>query len=333
LAIAAPVFFYGFVPTVLVMPMLYYYADLAASLGLLVAVALGALTWVSTSLPARMRTDERRRLAGRLTLRLPEPTSQLSVVVPTRNGATTLPETLAKLGDRLGPDDEILVVENGSTDNTADVLADIAASWAATPQLVPLCSEPGLGNAIRTGVLASTGHRLLLTADDLPFGFTDLDQFGQLADDVVVAIGSKAHPDSNVQRGKLRDFQSLVFRSLRNAILQSSVGDSQGTFWVDGTWARNFAFLSRETGLLWTTELVLAAEQQGIDVVEVPVTLEPEHATVSSRFRIRDGLQSVIGFARLAVYKDDYQDEEWRIGHVITGPVVELCEPLSQEPK
>lgn len=311
IAVILPVLLYAFVPTVLVMPMLYYYSDFSASLSLLAAISLGALAWVFTSLPARLRMDERRRLAGRLPMALPQPTSGLSVIVPTRNGASTLPHTLAALSARLQVGDEIIVVENGSTDDTGKVLSQLASQWQGDARIVALASEPGLGNAIRTGVLASTCGRLLLTADDLPFGFSDLDAFTQLAGDVPVAIGSKAHPASQVERGRLRNFQSFAFRKLRNAILQSHVGDSQGTIWVDGVWARNFAYQSRESGLLWTTELVLAAEQQGIAVTEVPVVLDRQHHQVTSRFRLRDGLQAVTGFVRLAVYKDDYQDEQW----------------------
>ena len=44
-AVAAPTLAYGVLPPVLVMPMLYYYNELIAALGLLSAVALGALVW------------------------------------------------------------------------------------------------------------------------------------------------------------------------------------------------------------------------------------------------------------------------------------------------
>jgi hypothetical protein len=202
-------------------------------------------------------------------------------------------------------------VENGSSDSTREVLEQLAMTWDSPSRLVVVHSDPGLGEALRAGVLASTGRRLLLTADDLPFGFTDLEGFRVLPDDVVVAIGSKAHPDSDVTRSWRRTVQSRIFRFLREALLQSRVGDSQGTIWVDGVWARAFAHLSRETGLMWTTELVLAAEQQHLTVREVPVTLSEAHETGSSRFRFTDAWQSVVGFTRLAVYKDDYCNEDW----------------------
>jgi hypothetical protein len=315
LAIATPTIILGFVPPVMVMPLLYYYSELSAALGLLVAVALGALAWSVTSMPSHVRSVERSRLSSRVpsssegdSARRP---NGVSVVVPTRNGAAVVPETIAAFGRRLTKDDEIVVVENGSSDDTAEVLSAIASDWKNGCAIVVLSSASGLGEALRAGVLASSRGRVLLTADDLPFGFSDLDAFERLPEGTVVAIGSKAHPDSQVKRGRNREFQSRIFAFLRAALLQSSVGDSQGTFWVDGEWARQFAMHSREGGLMWTTELVLAAEQQGLEVAEVPVVLGSEHEKGSSRFKFADAWRSVIGFTRLAVYKDDYVNEDW----------------------
>lgn len=315
LAVCLPLLVWGFVPPVMVMPLLYYFSEIAAALGLLLALAVGALAWSLTSMPAHVRASERRRIAGRVVP--PDPTSDsISVVVPCRNGEATIASTLTTLAERLRPSDEVIVVENGSTDNTRALLHDLQAGWTAPCQLVVTHSRPGLGNAYREGVLRSTGGRVLLTADDLPFGMSDFDQFLRVPDDVPVAIGSKAHPESRAERGGFRALQSTAFRLLRAALLQSRVADSQGTFWLDGRWARSYAVLSHEEGLMWTTELVLAAEQQGLPVHEVPVVLQDSHAAVSTRFKLADAWRSFVGFTRLAVYKDDYKDEEWPTARV-----------------
>lgn len=315
IAIAGPTLIVGLLSPVLVMTDLYHYTEFTAGLGLLVAVSLGALVWSVTSMPSHVRSMERSRLSGRLPQhRHTAPTderSHTSVIVPTRNGAEVIEATVRALAGRLRPGDEIIVVENGSTDDTALILEQLLAEWREPSKLRVLHSAPGLGEALRSGVLASTGEWLLLTADDLPFGFTDYDGFTRLDIDTVVAIGSKAHPDSNVIRSRRRVIQSRIFRFLRAALLQSKVGDSQGTIWVDGDWARSFSLLSRETGLMWTTELVLAAEQQNVTVREVPVSLSDAHETGSSRFRMSDAWHSVVGFTRLAIYKDDYANEVW----------------------
>lgn len=313
LAIALPTLLFGLGSAVAFMPDLYQYAEFSAALGLLATVSLGGLVWSLTSMPSHVRFMERSRLSSRVPQRLApdDARSHRSVVVPTRNGEAVIEDTVRQLAGALRAGDEIIVVQNGSTDRTTAVLEDLAKVWNDDCALVVLHSGPGLGEALRTGVLASTGQWLLLTADDLPFGFSDLRGFTALPADTVVAIGSKAHPESSVVRSRRRVIQSRVFRFLRAALLQSRVGDSQGTIWVAGEWARSFALVSRETGLMWTTELVLAAEQQGLQVKEVPVSLSDAHETGSSRFRFSDAWASVVGFIRLAVYKDDYANEIW----------------------
>lgn len=313
-SVTIPALLLGLIPPVLVMPLIYYYSQLTAALSILVAISLGALVWSLTSMPAHVRTSERNRLSTRVLAgapALPMPGARISVVVPTRNGAAVVGETLQTLGRTLASDDEIIVVENGSTDDTTAVLEGIVAAWPWPSALVVTHSQPGLGEALRTGVLATTGRHVLLTADDLPFGMTDYEQFTALPEDVIVAIGSKAHPDSRVQRSLRRSVQSRIFRFLREALLQSEVGDSQGTIWAHGTWCRSLAMVSRESGLMWSTELVLAAEQQGIRVTEVPVVLSAGHESGTSRFRVSDAWHSFVGFTRLAIYKDDYCDDNW----------------------
>ncbi|GEN78592.1 glycosyltransferase [Actinotalea fermentans] len=312
LAMVTPTVVLGFAPAVFVMPLIYYFSELSAAFGLLLSVGLGGFAWVVSSMPSHVRASERQKIARHLARLTPRavPTS-LSAVVPTRNGAATVGATLATLAGELGAGDEIVVVENGSTDTTSGVLAEIEERWSHPCTLRVLHSEPGLGVALRTGVLATLGDRLLLTADDLPFGLGDLSRFRELPADTLLAIGSKAHVESDVHRSTRRTLQSRVFRSMREALLHSSVGDSQGTIWVDAEWCRMFAAFSREPGLMWTTELVLAAEQQGMPVVEVPVELREGHDSAASRFTFGDAVTGLRGILRLALQKDDYLQDDW----------------------
>lgn len=321
-AIALPTIIIGVIPPVLVMPLLYYYSELSAAMGLLVAVGLGALIWVMTSMPSHVRAAERAKIASRLAeLSNESRASSLTVVIPTRNGATVIEETVEAFAGVLSAGDEIIVVENGSTDSTESVLTIIERDWQYACEFKAMRSAPGLGVALRAGVLASQGSRVLLSADDLPFGLSDFDQFRLLPPDVIFAIGSKAHPASSVHRSTRRTVQSRVFRVMREAILGSAVGDSQGTFLVDGDWCRLFAAFSRETGFMWTSEMVLAAEQQGVPIWEVPVSLRQGHDAVASRFRPSDAARGLRCLLRLGLQKDDYLQDDWVSTHRGMAPV------------
>jgi rSAM/selenodomain-associated transferase 2 len=79
----------------------------------------------------------------------------LSVVIPALNAATTLPATLAALGDAAG---EVVVVDGGSGDATSSVAAALGARVLAAPR--------GRGGQLAAGVAAARGAWLLLLHAD-----------------------------------------------------------------------------------------------------------------------------------------------------------------------
>src|SRR5690606_31800145 len=113
---------------------------------------------------------------------------------------------------------EIIVVENGSDDDTWDLLERLQKTWEAPTRLVVLRSERGIGAAYRAGVAASRGDRVLLTADDLPFGTSDVEAVLACRSLPGFAIGSKAHPRSRVRRGPARRVATRIFRIARRLV-------------------------------------------------------------------------------------------------------------------
>ncbi|NLG54375.1 MAG: glycosyltransferase [Rhodococcus sp.] len=225
---------------------------------------------------------------------------ELSVIIPAHNSSSVIEDTARQMAHRLaGTRTEIIVVENGSTDDTFAQCQRIAQEWDAQGVTFTLLqSEKGMGNALRAGSLASAGRRVLLTADDLPFGFGDIDQAEALPDAAVV-IGSKAHPDSNSDRGALRATLTGGFALLRRAVLGMRTGDPQGTFIIDGELLRSVAPDLEEPGFLFTTELVYLVEKRGIRPVEVPVNLRADHVSHDSRISRSDVVSMGTGLFRL----------------------------------
>jgi dolichyl-phosphate beta-glucosyltransferase len=222
----------------------------------------------------------------------------LSYVIPAHNSSAIIESTLKLLRSRLaGRRAEIVVVENGSSDGTQTLLQRIERSW---PQpdvpLVVLSSGKGLGLAYRTGIARSRGDRILLTADDLPFGFDDLEAADRIDSDAhPVVIGSKGHRDSEVARGVLRWVLSWGFWLLRRAVLGMRTLDPQGTFVLAGDWARTLVPRLQEPGYLVTTELCFLAEREGIVPLEVPVRLVTDHGDHRSRIAVGDVWRMGVG--------------------------------------
>ncbi|GGM17795.1 glycosyltransferase [Deinococcus aerophilus] len=85
-----------------------------------------------------------------------------SVIIPARNEATYLPRTLRALEGQQRPPHEVIVVDNGSTDDTVAV----AQAWGAR---VLRCTRPGVAHARQYGLEAASGEWVATTdADSLP---------------------------------------------------------------------------------------------------------------------------------------------------------------------
>jgi dolichyl-phosphate beta-glucosyltransferase len=233
-----------------------------------------------------------------------QPTSSsftTTYVVPAHNSVRVLEGTLGAIRQRLvsvAPA-EVVVVENGSSDGTVDLLDKIAQQWPDVDDgvaLTVLSVEKGLGNAVREGLLASRGDRVVLTADDLPFGFDEFDAAaGMDMSACQVVVGSKDHRASDVGRSIGRSVLTGGFKLLRAVILRMRTGDPQGTYVLDGPWVRSIAPLLQEPGFLCTTELTYIAELGGIRPVEVPVRLRAAEEAYQSRIRLADPIKMGLG--------------------------------------
>jgi glycosyltransferase involved in cell wall biosynthesis len=236
---------------------------------------------------------------------------KLSYVVPVHNEEAILASNVARLVARLVavPGSEVLLVENGSRDGSWA----LAEGLAGSPQGVRVRAfrEPaaGIGHAYHRGLselsrdVNPAQHWAVLTAADLPFDFSDLEQalpHLQATSGPRVLIGSKAHPASRLQMNLERRLASLAYRWARRLLLGMRCGDSQGSVFIRADLA---ALLVPQVGsrdFFYSTELIFLAERAQEQVLEVPVVLAPAQRNSTVR-PVRDGLTMGLKLARLSV--------------------------------
>ncbi|MGA2256289.1 MAG: dolichyl-phosphate beta-glucosyltransferase [Thermoguttaceae bacterium] len=206
------------------------------------------------------------------------PEIALSLILPAFDEARRLPSYLesvrAHFEQTLRQPYEVIVVDDGSRDETAAIAECLASHW---PQLRLLrhAQNEGKGAAVRTGVLAARGELLLFADAD---GATPIEEHSRLAAAIAqgadVAIGSRLAPDPAIRRSRhwCRGLAGKLFALAARRLLRISALDTQCGFKMFRAAAgrRLFATL-KETGYLFDLELLVLAERFGLRVVEVPI--------------------------------------------------------------
>ncbi|HEX6309577.1 MAG TPA: glycosyltransferase [Longimicrobiales bacterium] len=95
-------------------------------------------------------------------------TPRVSILLPCRDAAPYLPDTVASIRAQTFQDIEVIAVDDGSTDETAELLRD----WAATDARVHVLTQPPLGivSALQRAAEAAAGEILVrMDADDVAY--------------------------------------------------------------------------------------------------------------------------------------------------------------------
>ena len=128
----------------------------------------------------------------------------VSLVVPVRNAARTLPVCLEALAGLEPAPLEILLVDNGSTDGSLAILHSFADRRAATPARVLEESRPGAAAARNAGIREARGDLVAFTdADCVPQAAWLRHLGGPFAEPIVGAVAGRvlaAHSTSTLER-------------------------------------------------------------------------------------------------------------------------------------
>ena len=201
---------------------------------------------------------------------------KLSLVVPAYNEERRLPATLARIGDYLRQSGEsgweIVVVDDGSTDRTAEAARTGAPRAGAPVEVVVLPENRGKGAAIREGVRRARGERVLVSDADLS---TPIEEWRRLADaGAPIAIGSRAIDEGTVRlrQAWYRRALGKAFNRIVRALSVPGIRDTQCGFKLfDGGVARALFADATIDRFAWDVEILALARARGIAIAEVPV--------------------------------------------------------------
>jgi len=205
---------------------------------------------------------------------------KLSLVIPAYNEAARIEQSLAQILGYLAEVSqpaEIIVVDDGSTDTTAEKVQAMAASRPDL-RLLRLPRNLGKGAAVKAGVLASQGDEVLISDADLSTPLSELPRFlAALADGFDLAIGSRQLPGSRLIRHQpwLRQLAGVLFGFFVRMLVPVGVVDTQCGFkLLRGPAARELFQRLTIPGFCFDVELLVLAQALGFQVAELPVSWE-----------------------------------------------------------
>jgi dolichyl-phosphate beta-glucosyltransferase len=231
--------------------------------------------------------------------------SGLSIVVPAHNEARRLPRTLPRMieyAKSLDESVEILVVDDGSTDDTAGIAASIGKAQGVVTVLRSDRNR-GKGAAVRRGMLAARLGHVLFTDVDLSTPIEEAAKLrAALTGGADVAIGSRRVVGSDVQVHQpwLRELAGRTFSGLVSLLLLPGVRDSQCGFKAFRRSAARALFdRQRLEGFGFDAEVLWLARQLGYRVAEVPIVWRDDRRSNVRLIRDSGGMLLDLGRIRL----------------------------------
>jgi len=216
---------------------------------------------------------------------------KLSIILPARNEATGLARTLPGIRDR-HPDAEVIVVDDGSTDDTPIVAKANGCRVLSAPY--------GMGNgaAIKRGARAATGEVLVFMDAD---GQHDPAHIQFLLDQIDnghdMAVGAR---DSSGQANVHRGLANALYNRLASWMTGHRIADlTSGFRAVRAARFREFLHLL-PNGFSYPTTITMAFFRSGYPVAYLPIPVQRRVGTASHIRPLRDGVRFLLIIFKIA---------------------------------
>ena len=230
------------------------------------------------------------------------PPPRISIVIPAFNESRRIADSLWKVREflvRTPLSFEIVVVNDGSTDETAEIVRGFEGEGL---RLIHHAENRGKGYSVRAGVLNAIGTYVLFTDADLSTPIDELHKLYDIAerDSADIVIGSRAIDRRYIERhqSRFRETGGIVFNRLVRIGLGLKLYDTQCGFKLFRR-ARTRSIFEKQTidGFGFDPEILFLAARCRLRIREVPVRWS--HADDTKVRVIRDGLHMVGDLLRI----------------------------------
>ncbi len=198
---------------------------------------------------------------------------KISLIIPAYNEGTRLLHTIKRVKDyfREKPwESEIIVVNDGSRDNTGEIAKKERAKIVNNP------TNKGKGFSVKRGIESAEGDYIFFTDADLSTPIEEIDKFvAYLEKGYDLAIGSRAHPEAKILRhqARQREIMGKIFNLLVRILFRLPYRDTQCGFKGFRKEAAKKLFSQLKcAGFAFDVEILLKARAAGYSIKEIGVT-------------------------------------------------------------
>jgi len=206
---------------------------------------------------------------------------KVSVILPTYNEAATIGDLILKIKD-LYPDFEVVVINDGSTDNTAVAAKNAGAHVYSHPYNI------GNGAAIKSGIRVASGDILVFMDADGQHDPADIDGMLKYMPDYDMVVGARSIKD---QASVGRAIGNKLYNWLASYVAKFYVQDlTSGFRAIKSKIAKSFLYLLPNT-YSYPTTLTLSVLRSGWSLKYIPIKTRARSAGKSSIKLLRDGVR------------------------------------------
>jgi dolichol-phosphate mannosyltransferase len=222
----------------------------------------------------------------------------ISVIIPVFNKGSKVGECIDRVKQIISPmtgNFEVIVVNDGSTDDSLDKLQEIAKNEDHL-KIISYTPNKGKGFAVKSGVLMSKGNVVMFLDGDLDILPESIREYVARLNNCDLVIASKWHPQSNVHIPPTRAFLSKGFHFVVRLATGISQTDTQTGLKVgNGNLMRAIFGSITVNRYAFDVELFTIASLMRARIEEMPVTM-----TINHRFNMKEILRMFVNVAQIS---------------------------------
>ncbi|HET8760892.1 MAG TPA: glycosyltransferase family 2 protein [Nitrospiria bacterium] len=216
--------------------------------------------------------------------------ARVSLVIPVHNEAMNITDLVKRTRDVLGPEDEVLVVDDGSTDGSGQLARDAGARVVSHPYRM------GNGAAIKSGIRSARGSVVVMMDGDGQHNPADVPRLVAQIGPYDMAVGARAAgSQSDMHRWLGNRFYNVFASYLTNRPILDTTSGFRA---IKASLARRFVYLL-PNAFSYPTTLTMATIRAGHSVTFVPIVTARRKGE-SKLQPLRDGARFLVIMFKIA---------------------------------